>query len=247
MIGKTLENTGEKAIFSFQETYAFVLFISRLIFYTLHPKSYSKKSREYIIEQIYLSGVKKLPSFIFLAFVLGSILILIAIIFAIKFSLVDEIGTLLVLFVVNEFSPMFTTLFFVLVYGLSTHENSSNENSIYEVYVPQLLNSVFLIPLMSLLFATIMLISGCLVSIFFLEINLETYKDLIIDSMSLQNVLVLLAKAFICAFVVMTIPLYYSQKFKKDKINLRSTIIRILIIMLVVLTSIEIVSILLVY
>lgn len=110
---KLIEKIGDKTLISTKGSLDFLIFVFKSIIYMLTPKTYTKEVRALFIEQIYFSGIKSLPAFLFLALVLGSILILISIIFAIKFNLMEQMGTLLVLFVVNEFSPIFTTLFFI--------------------------------------------------------------------------------------------------------------------------------------
>ena len=252
MLIKLIENIGDKTLISTRGTLDFFIFVLKCIIYMFNPKTYTKEVRTLFIEQIYLSGVKNLPAFLFLALVLGSILILISIIFAIKFNLIEQIGTLLVLFVVNEFSPIFTTLFFILVFGLSVHEkirtiDIKNKNLYKDVYTPKLMNTIVLYPFMALLFATIMLASGCIISLFYLNIDLKTYKELIISSLDLKNIVILMLKTAVSGFLTMTIPIYFAHTFKNDDMDIGKSLIRVLVIMFVVLVSIELASILVVY
>ncbi len=252
MLIKLIENIGDKTLISTKGTLDFFIFVFRCIVYMFNPKIYTKEFRKSFIEQIYLSGLKNLPAFLFLALVLGSILILISMIFAIKFNLIEQIGTLLVIFVVNEFSPIFTTLFFILVFGLSIHEkirtlDKKNRDLYKEVYTPKLINTVVLYPFMALLFASIMLISGCVISLFYLNIDLKTYKELIISSLDIKNIVILMLKTAVSGFLTMTIPIYFGQLFKKDDMDIGKSLIRVLVIMFVVLISIELISILIIY
>ncbi|PLY07038.1 MAG: hypothetical protein C0625_07535 [Arcobacter sp.] len=197
---KIVENIGDKVIIYSFATYDFLVFLFKCIGNIFLPSNYSKSSRIFLVKQIYLSSIENLFSFIFLALFLGSIIIVIAISFAITFNLVDQMGDLLVLLIVNEFSPFFTTLFFILVYSLSLQEkirSIKRENSKLssKIYIPKLINGLLIVPLMALLFATIMILSGYIVSSLYLNIDLFTYKNLIINSISFENILILLIKS----------------------------------------------------
>lgn len=100
---------------------------------------------------------------------------------------------------------------------------------------------------MALLFATIVLASGCIVSLFYLNIDVNTYNELIISSLSLKNIIILMSKTAVSGFLTMTIPIYFAQTFKNDDMDIGKSIIRVLVIMFVVLISIELASILVVY
>ncbi len=253
MFLKLLENTGDKTILSFKEGFSFIFFIFESILNILNPFSYNKTMFKNLILEIYESSIRRFLSFLFLAVVLGSILILIAIIFAMKFNLVEQIGVILISFIVNEFSPIFTTLFFIIVYGLSIQEKIKFENledkkDIANLYNAKLINCIFLVPLMSFLFATLMILSACVVSIFFLDLNLETYKNMIINSITLENIFILLIKSSISSFLTMLVPIFYANKLRQynKNINVASSL-KIFIIMLIILLSIELASILIVY
>lgn len=235
-----IENIGENVINYSIRTYDFLRFLFKFIGQIFSIKSYSKKSREFLIEEIYLSSIRYLFSFIFSALFLGSIFIVIAISFAINFNLIDQIGEILVLFVFNEFSPFFTTLFFIFAYCLSSQEkiqnmNKDKENIINEIYVPKIISVLFMTPLMALFFAIIMIASGYVVSYFYLNLDLVTYKDLIISSISFENIIILLLKAIFFGFISIFIPVFIGHKKEKDSLNITGTVIRSLIIILTIL------------
>lgn len=253
MFLKLLENTGDKTILSVKEGFSFIFFVFESILNILNPFSYNKTMFKNLVLEIYESSIKRFLSFLFLAVVLGSILILIAMIFAIRFNLVEQIGVLLISFIVNEFSPIFTTLFFIFVYGLSIQEKTkleslNDKNDILNLYNAKLVNCIFLVPLMSFLFATLMILSACVVSIFFLDFSLETYKNLIINSIALENIFILLIKSSVSSLLTMLVPIFYANKLRQfnKNINVASSL-KIFIIMLIILLSIELASILIVY
>lgn len=252
MIIRFLESIGDSVIGYSVRTYDFLIFLFKCIGLMLLPISYSKSSIDFLIKQIYLSSIKYIFSFIFSALFLGSIFIVLAISFAINFSLQDQIGDILVLFVINEFSPFFTTVFFIFTYTLASQERIQNIKKnkidlITEIYIPKLLNTIFMVPLMSLLFATIMMASGYIVSSFYLNIDLLTYKNLIIASVSFENILILLLKGFLFGFISIIIPIYYGHKKEKISEDITQLIIKILVIILSMLLLIELLSILVFY
>lgn len=252
MFVRFIENIGDNVIKSSIGTYDFLRFFFTCLAQLFSPKSYSKRAIDFFIEQIYYSCIKHLFSFLFSALSLGSIFIVIAISFASNFGLLDQIGDLLVVFIINEFSPIFTAIFFILAYSISSHEKIQNikkdkENIINEIYVPKILNSLFMMPLMTLLFATIMIASGYVVSYFYLNINLATYKELIITSISFQNIFILLGKSFVFGFISIFVPIFFGHNREKNSMNMTATVVKILVIILSMLLLTQFLSILIFY
>lgn len=252
MLKVFVEDLGDAIIKYSVRTSDFLVFLFQCMRQMFLPSSYSRLSINFLIEQIYISSIKHIFSFVFSAIFLGSILIGIAISFSINFNLQEQIGDLLVLFVINEFSPFFTTIFFIFAYTLASAEKIQNirngkKNLINEIYIPKLINIIFMTPLMSLLFAIVMLASGYFISSFYLNIDLLTYKELIISSISFENILILFLKSFLFGFVSIIVPIYYGHKKEKDSLDVTGSIIKILIIILSMLLLIELLSILIFY
>jgi len=247
-----IENIGDTVVTHSIRTYDFLLFLFKCIGQIFSLNSYSSSSIDFLIKQIYVSSIKHLFSFVFLSLFLGSIFIVVAISFAMNFNLLEQIAELLVLFVFNEFSPFFTTIFFILTYSLSSQEEIQNikkeKSSLFnEIYVPKILNAIFMVPLLSLLCASIMISSGYIVSSFYLNIDLMTYKNMILNSINLSNIFVLLLKGSIFGFISIFIPVYFGHKLEKNSLGLTQAIIRILIIILSMLLLSELLSILIIY
>ena len=247
-----IENIGSRVISSSLFTYDFFVFLFRCLGNMFLVRNYGKSSRIFLIKQIYLSSLENLFSFLFLALFFGSILIVIAISFAINFNLVDQIGNLLVLLIINEFSPFFTTLFFMFVYTLSLAQKVSSIKSDKaslnnKFYIPALINGIFIVPLMALLFATIMIASGYIISYFYLSIDLVTYKSLIISSISFENILILFIKSLAFGFISIFVPIYFGHNREKNSFNITGTVVKILIIILSMLLLTEFLSILIFY
>lgn len=257
---KFIEFIGDRVIKYSLFTYDFILFSFLCLANIFLPYNYAKASRISLVKQIYLSSIKNLFLFIFLALVFGSVLIVIAITFSIKFNLIEQIGDLLVFLVINEFAPFFTSLFFIFVYSLSLQEGkksvksqiinkkqSSKKNNLpSKLYVPKFITGLFILPLMALLFASIMIASAYLVSSVYLNIDFPTYKNLIINSISFRNILILLIKTSIFGFISVLIPLY-SKQVKKNNHNAIKLVTKNLIIILSMLILVELLFILIIY
>lgn len=247
-----IESLGDSVIRYSIRTYDLIVFIFHCIGKIFLPSSYTNSSINFLVKQIYLSGVKPLFSFIFLALVLGSLLIVLAIVFSINFSLQEQIGDLLVLFVINEFSPLFTAIFFIFSYTLSTQEKiQSMKNKdidlVSEVYIPKIISTIFMTPLMSLFFASIMIASGYVVSSFYLNIDFFTYKNLIISSISFNNIIVILLKGIVFGFISIIIPIYFGHKEEKSEFAITQLVIKTLVIILSMLVITEFLFILVIY
>ncbi len=240
---KFIENIGDRVINYSLFTYDFILFLFLCLWNIILPSNYSKASRIMFIKHIYLSAIENLLSFVFLALFLGSILIVIAISFALNFNLVEQIGALLVSLIINEFSPFFTSIFYIFTYSLAIKEKKQNiiidkKDLLSKNYIPKLLTGLFVVPLLALLFATIMLFSGYIVSSLYLGIDFITYQNLIIDSISFENIQILLIKSMIFGFISILIPLY-SEHLMKSNYNISILVIKNLIIILSMIIFVE--------
>lgn len=249
---KYIESLGGKGIRYFAAFNDFINFTVHSVIYILNPKSYNFNSLNSIISEFYLSCVRPLFLFIVLAIFLGSAFVSLTIIFALNYNLQDQVGKLLTTFLINEFAPFFTVFFIILNYGVSLHLEISKlkndlNNIFVEVYLPKLVTGSIAVPAMSLLFATIMLISGFTVSSLYLNIDLDTYKRLIVNSIMIENILILLLKGAVFGIIGVIIPLFYSYKVDYDKVETVNYIMKILTSVFVGIFFIEILFLLVIY
>lgn len=251
MILKFIENIGNKGIIYFMRTIDFFSFVIKITLYMFHLQTYSKKSINLLVEQIYLSSIKILPLFIFIAFVLGSALIMISVVFAIHYNLQNQIGMLLVSFIFNEFAPLFTTIMIIFHYSLRINSRICFENNscnlFTSIYSPKLIGALIAIPTMTLLFVTIVLVSGYGILSWYLHIDMITYKNMIIDSITIKNTLILLTKGIIFGAISIIIPLYYIDKIGNNETHRDEKIIKIIKSLFLTLFIIEVTSMVLVY
>jgi phospholipid/cholesterol/gamma-HCH transport system permease protein len=135
---------------------------------------------------------------------------------------------------IDEFSPIFTTFFLMLNYSLYTHlvvaNNQKETNQTFSrVYLPKLIAGIVSVVSMSFIFATIMVLSGFVVSLLYLDIDLLTYKSLIINAIMVQDIVILLLKGIVFGYIISSIPIYYAQKSNQDNRNKIKYIIKTLI------------------
>lgn len=247
---RSIETLGGKTISYVSEMIKIILFFSQAFVFLLSPTSYNRSTKKLFIKQLYLSTIKILPVFSLLAILFGSIFIVITILFAMNFNLQEKAGALIVAFVLHEFAPLFTTLFITLRYRyiISTKRVPHKDliKRFTKVYVAKLLNSIIAIPSMALLFATLMLIGGYTFSTLYLNLDLLTYKELIISALSLENIVILFIKSLSFGFIITLIPIYFSHKTSSTVATAKS-IIDIFVTILIVLFLLEIFFIVILY
>ncbi len=247
-----LENIGEKVIIYLIELYEFIVFFIGCSFRIFSFNSYSQTSINFLFEQIYLSAIKKLFIYIFFAILFGSTLILAIISMAINLSFSQKFIDLLTSMIINELSPIFCTIFFILTYSLSSHEKikvlkKDNDNLIDDVYIPKIINSCITLPLISLFFISIVFISGFIVSSFYFKIDFFTYKEMILSSIGFKDILLLLIKTSIFGFIAISVPIYFGHKKQNEIYRYTEFIIKILTIMLSLIIMIELLFVVILY
>lgn len=187
-----------------------------------NPQSYNPAMRMVLIKQIYFTAVGVVPLFITLAILFGSIIIGVVILLATEYSLQDQIGSIIITFVVDEFSPFFTALLISLRSGAAVNTeiavmNVNKEldtlkqykiNLINYLFLPRIISGMISVTALSFLFAIIMLSSGYLFTLFYMNMDLHTYKYLLVNAIELKDIIVLIVKSIAFGFVIMLIPIY---------------------------------------
>jgi len=252
LIKQFLENTGEKVIIYLIEIYEFIVFFLSCSSKVFSFNTYSEKSINFLFEQIYLSVVKKLSIYLFFAILFGSTLILAIISMAINLSFTENIIKLLTSMIINELSPIFCTIFFILTYSLSSHEKikglkKDNDKLIETIYIPKIINACITLPLISLFFSSIVFISGFIVSSFYFKVDFLTYKELVLSSIGFKDILFLLIKTSIFGFIAISIPIYFGHKKQSEVYRYTEFIIKMLTIMLSLIIIIELLFVMILY
>jgi len=186
------------------------------------PRSYNPAMRMVLIKQIYFTAVEIIPLFISMAVLFGSVIIGVVIYLATQYSLQSEIGSIIITFVVDEFAPFFTAILIALRSGAAINTeiavmNVNNELNTLKTYkidfidylfLPRIISGIVSMISLSILFALIMLTSGFLFTLFYMDIDFHTYKYLLLNAIEVKDLIVLLLKSFAFGFFAMIIPIY---------------------------------------
>ena len=225
MILKFVESVGERTINSLISFYEAAIFWSSSFLGILNPINYNSNIRKDLITKIYHSSIVIIPHSIAAASIFGSILIGVLILIATEYNMQIKIGSLIVTFVLNEFSPLISTLFVVF-----NSQKDINRQEIENLVIPNLLSGMISVITLSILFTLIMIMSGYLFTFFFMGMDLYTYKSLIFNAIEIQNIFILLLKSLILGFVVSIIPIYRAIKNLKKGRNIAKILIAIFFI-----------------
>ena len=248
MFIKFIENIGDKVINFIQSLYFFLSFSLLCAVQIFNYHNYNTRTFTTLINQIYYTSVTILPFFLILAFTFGTIVISVLIVIATEFRIQVEIGSIIVNFVFNEFSPLFTAIFIslrsgTLISNKLAHSDVTNEtNLMRNIILPRIISTTFGIFSLSLIFAFIMIGSGYIFTFFLTGMDLHTYKRLIFDAIELSNINILLIKGIIFGFIVTVIAIYNGIKVAKKYISSRSSVINMIINTFLALFFIETLS-----
>ena len=111
---RLLEKIGDKTLALVKSFYNAVFFVAECFIHIINPKSYNPAMITVLIKQIYFTAVGILPLFITMSVLFGSIIIGVVISQASQYNLQDQIGSIIINFAVDEFSPFFTALLITL-------------------------------------------------------------------------------------------------------------------------------------
>lgn len=226
MIVRFIEGIGEKTLAFLDSIYEALRFSALCIFHMLTPSSYNPAMRMVLTKQIYFTAVGIIPLFLMMAFIFGSIIIGVVISLATEYSLQDKIGSIIITFVLDEFAPFFTALLISLRSGTAVNTeiavmNVNQElNTLKEykidlidyLFIPRIISGIISVVSLSILFALIMIASGYVVTLFTLNMDLHTYKNLLLAAIEVKDLVILLLKSIAFGFVVMLIPIYSGLK-----------------------------------
>ena len=252
MIMKFIENIGDKTINFISSLYYFLLFSIVCTIHIFDYRSYNSKMLITLISQIYHTSIAVLPFFLITAFIFGSALIGALIVIAIEYSIQVQIGSVIVTFVINEFSPLFTAIFISLRSGtlinkkLASVDIENEVDLIDNIILPRIISGILSTVSLSLVFAIIMIGSGYVFTFFLMGMDLHTYKYLIFDAIEVKNIIILLSKGLIFGFIIMVIPIYNGLEVAKENISSKISIIKVIVNIFLALFFIEMLSLLLI-
>jgi len=253
-----IEGVGSKTIGTFSSFYEALKFTSICVIHMLNPRSYNPAMRVILTKQIYFTAIQIIPLFIMLAVFFGSIIIGVVISLATEYKLQDEIGSIIITFTMDEFSPFFTALLISLRSGTAVNTeiavmkvnkelNTLNQykiNLINYLFLPRIIGGMISITSLSILFAFIMLMSGFVFSMFYMNMDFHTYKYLLINAIEVSDVLTLLFKSLAFGFVIMIIPIYSGLKTMQSYTAIPISVLNGMVKLFIAIFLIEVLSLL---
>ena len=259
MILRFIENIGAKTISSISSLFEALKFTSLCIIHMLNPRSYNPAMRMVLTKQIYFTAVGIIVPFIMMAFLFGSVIIGVVISLATEYSLQDQIGSIIITFVIDEFAPFFTALLISLRSGTAINTEIAvmsvnkelntlkeyNIDIIDYLFLPRIISGIVSVTSLSILFALIMLSSGYLFTLFYMNMDFHTYKFLLISAIEVKDIVILLLKSIAFGFVTMLIPIYSGLKTGKSYTAIPISVLNGMVKLFVALFFIEVLSLLL--
>ena len=218
---KTVEKIGKGAYKNFR-------FFKNTFFLTLHivthlfkRKTYNNASRMVFIHQFYYTAVQVLPLFILMAVIFGTIVNGMAFQVIKNLGLTDYLGSLLMGFIVTEISPFVTVLLIALRSSSAINAeiavmkvnreldtlNIFNIDLITYLLVPRILCGMLSMVLLSSLFSILVLAIGLFVSSAVFGMGVDDYVGVLLQSTSLQDIIITLLKCGTFGFFIILIPI----------------------------------------
>jgi phospholipid/cholesterol/gamma-HCH transport system permease protein len=255
----TIESVGAMTVSFFYSIYEALHFGVLCLMHAISPRSYHPAMRTVLVKQIYFTAVQILPLFIFIGMFFGSVIIGYVVSLAVDYSLEEEIGTILVSFVMHEFAPLFTVMLIALrsATAINTeiavmHVNNELStlkafgiNVINYLFLPRILGGIISIILLSALFAVIMFASGYLFSSLFLHMGLGLYMHTIVQAIGVNDFLFLLGKSVAFGFFTTLIPIYSGFKTGHATTGIPISVLNGMVRLFVAIFTIEVLSLLL--
>lgn len=173
----------------------------------------------------------------------------------------NQIGDILVTFVMNFFAPFFIALLISVRSGVAinteiavmkvNHElqclKSYHIDYIDYLVLPRIISGVVSVVSLSLLFTVIMLSSGYIFTLLYMNLDYSTYKHIIVSAIGWQNVSTLLLKSLVFGLVVMLIPIYRGLQTKGQNTGIPIAVMKGMLAMFISIFFIEAVSLVIQY
>ncbi len=226
MIRTLLDTVGSKALALFGSIAEALHFTAVCLLHMLRPSSYNPAMAMVLVKQIYFTAVGILPLFVSMALIFGSIIVGVVISLASQYNLQEQMGSIIITFVVDEFAPFFTALLIALRSSTAVNTEIAVMKVNHELetlkeyridlidylFIPRIISGIVSVTSLSILFAIIMLASGYVFVFGYLGMDLHTYKLLLLQALRPSDIVVLLLKGVAFGFVTMLIPIYSGLK-----------------------------------
>lgn len=259
MLLALVEKIGDATLKSVSSIYEALEFSVLCIVHMLIPSSYNPAMIMVLTRQVYFTAVQIIPFFTVLAFLFGSVIIGFVVSLSFKYSLQDQIGSIIIHFTLDEFSPFFTALLISLRSSTAVnteiavmkvnHELQTLEHFkidlIDYLFIPRIVAGMLSVTSLSIIFAIIMLTSGYIFTFFYLNMDLNAYIKMLISAITVKDLNILLFKSLAFGFVIMLIPIYSGLKTMQSYSAIPISVLNGMVKLFIAIFTIEVLSLLL--
>lgn len=256
-----LEKIGNSTLNFLNIYYEALYFTYECILKIFNKKSYNSATKDILIKQIYFTSVQLLPLLIFVGVVFGVIIIATIVTLALDYGLKDHIGSLIVNIVIIEFAPLATVLLIALrsSAAISTEISvmkSSNElntlkafniNLIEYLFLPRIIAGIISLILLASMISLIMILSGYIYLLLFLETGLDLYIRTLIHALTIDSFIIFFIKTFLFGFFVILIPIYSAIESKGSISGIPIAVLNAMVKVILAIMSIEVISLIIQY
>jgi phospholipid/cholesterol/gamma-HCH transport system permease protein len=258
MFVRFIQGIGERTINNFFSIKEELQFIFICFVHMFNPRSYNSAMKMVLVKQIYFTAIGIIPIFIMMAVIFGSIIIGVVIVLATEYNLQDKIGSIIITFVIDEFSPFFTALLIslrsstavnteIVVMNINKELNTLREYGIDLVnylFLPRIISGIISVTSLSMIFASLMLTSGYLFALFYMNMDIYAYRDLLVNAVEVEDLVILLLKGVAFGFVSMLIPIYSGLKAKGGNTAIPISVLNGMVKLFIAIFFIEVLSLL---
>lgn len=224
---------GSRAIKNFDALKSTLSFARHVIYYLFDRKTYNSASRMVFIHQFYYTAVEILPLFLFVGLIFGTSVNGMAFQVIKNMGLTDYLGSLLMGFIVTEVAPFVTVLLMALRSSSAINTEIAvmkvnreiNTLELFDIdivsylFVPRILTGMLSMILLSSLFSMVVLITGLFVSSAVFGMGGEDYIDILLQSASLQDLIIVLIKCGAFGFFITLIPIGHGLNASQEELT----------------------------
>ncbi|MBF0265950.1 MAG: ABC transporter permease [Gammaproteobacteria bacterium] len=259
MMLKFIENIGHITLNALTSVYEILAFSLICIGHMFSPGSYNPAMRMVLIKQIYFTTIGAFPIVIITATIFGSIIIGVVITLANEFNLLEQMGKIIITFVFDEFSPFVTALIVTLRSASAVNTEISlmkvnkelNFLKQYKIdlidylFLPRIIAGMLSVISLSILFSIIMISSGYLYVLFYINMDINNYLLLLMNALEIKDFLIALIKSGILGFIMMLIQINSGQHTGDSYASIPISVSKGLVQLFIAIFFIEVISLIL--
>lgn len=221
-----IENVGTLFIVKYQNFKDLLLFSGECLKHLFRKRNYNTAVLDVLIVQIYFTSVQIVFLFLVVSILFGSVFMGFVLQKIKVMGLVEFLGEIMVGFIFCELVPFVTVLLLALrtssamnaeiavmkVNGEMDALQSFRIDIINYLFMPRIISMEISALVLNVFFAAIVAASGFLFSKIFFEMEIETYLDVILRTMTFKDLFLVFLKNLVFAFFISVIPLYSGSR-----------------------------------